>query len=166
MVKSISGRWITLWMILAPFAALADNPATDVDKRFATMQTQIDALNKRLEQLERMLRSRLPPDTNASATKADVATAVAAPPPADLPHAQPELAAYQELEALRTNWKQLQRGLSRTELHQLLGKPDSRLTLDQQTLWYYRYPGIGGGSVMLDSKGKVTGWQKPPFRGW
>jgi len=158
---------------------LADKPPTDVDARFAIIQAQLDALNKRLEQLEQMPQSRLPPpgtttDTTVTDTTVNDATVndttatdvVDNPPPAVTSRAQPELAAYQGLEALRTNWKQLQRGLSRTELNHLLGKPRSELILDQQTLWYYRYPGIGSGSVMLDSKGKVTGWQEPPFHGW
>lgn len=160
--------------MLVPFVTLADKPPTDVDARFAIIQAQLDALNKRLEQLEQMPQSRLPPpgtttDTTVTDTTVNDTTAtdvVDNHPPAVTPRAQPELAAYQELEALRTNWKQLQRGLSRTELNHLLGKPRSELTLDQQTLWYYRYPGIGGGSVILDSKGKVTGWQEPPFHGW
>jgi len=149
-------RWIALWAILAPFTVQADSPPADVDARFAAMQVQIDVLNKRLEQLQQMLQTRLPSADTAAETQ----------PPAEPPHAQPRLAAYQELEELRTNWKRLQRGLSPTELRQLLGKPRSELAFDRQTLWYYRYPGIGGGSVMLDSRGKVTGWQEPPFRGW
>ncbi len=157
-------RWIALWAMLVPFATQA-SPPPGVDARFVAVQAQLDALNKRLERLEEMLQARLPPpEAAANATTAeDVSTS---PLPAAPPHAQPSLAAYQELEALRMNWQQLQRGLSRTELRQLLGKPNSELALDRQTLWYYRYPGIGGGSVMLDSKGKVTGWQEPPFRGW
>lgn len=119
------------------------------------MQAQLDALNKRLEQLQQMLQARLPP-ANTTGTH----------PSAEPPPAQPRLAAYQELGKLRANWEQLQRGLSQTELRQLLGNPRSELALDRQTLWYYLYPGIGGGSVMLDSKNKVTGWQEPPFRGW
>jgi len=159
----VSCRWVTLWVTLVPFVTLADKPPTDIDTRFAIIQTQLDALNKRLEQLEQMPQSRLPPpDAATDTTATDV---VDNPPPAVTPRAQPEPAAYRKLEALRANWKQLQRGLSRTELSHLLGKPRSELTLDRQTLWYYRYPGIGGGSVMLDSKGKVTGWQEPPFHG-
>ena len=150
--------------MFVPFVALADKPPTDVDARFAIIQEQLDALNKRLEQLEQMPQSPLPPP--GAATDTTVTDVVDSHPPTVPPRVQPELAAYQGVEALRTNWKQLQRGLSRTELRHLLGKPRSELTLDQQTLWYYRYPGIGGGSVILDSKGKVTGWQEPPFRGW
>jgi len=152
--------------MLVPFLAQADNPAICTDAQHAAMQDQLDALNKRLEHLEQLLQSGLPPvNTTANTTTTD--TAPASPPAASpAPHATVGLTAYQELEALHMNWKQLQRGLSRAELDQLLGKPYSELTLDQQTLWYYRYPGIGGGSVMLDSNDKVSGWQLPPFRGW
>jgi len=154
--------------MLAPLLAQAEGkPPADIEARFAAMQAQLDALNKRLERLEHPLQSHLPsPDAAANATTVDDGVAATSAPPAASPPAQPALTALRELEVLRTNWKQLKRGLTRTELRQLLGKPGSKLALDRQTMWYYRYPGIGGGSVMLDSKGKVTGWQEPPFRGW
>ena len=166
----MSCRWIILWAMLAPFLAQAEGkpPAADIEARFAAMQAQLNALNKRLERLEHPLQSHLrSPDAAANATTVDdgVAAATSAPPAAS-PPVQPALTALSELETLRTNWKQLKRGLTRTELRQLLGKPGSELALGRQTMWYYRYPGIGGGSVILDSTGKVTGWQEPPFRGW
>lgn len=110
------------------------------------MQVQIDVLNKRLDQLE--LRLQQMTQLNLSST--------------DL-RAQPKLTALEEVEKLRTAWEQLHRGLSKTELQQLLGEPASRLKLEQQMLWYYAYPAIGSGSVMFDFSGKVSAWQKPPF---
>jgi hypothetical protein len=67
---------------------------------------------------------------------------------------------------LRASWKQVEHGLSNTELRERLGDPESIMALGRETLWYYSYPGIGSGSVMLDRQGKVTSWQSPPFRGW
>ncbi len=114
------------------------------------MQAQIDALTTRVEKLEQMLQAPQNADRHPS-TASPRST-------------QPALTALQEIEKLQTNWKQLRRGLSKTELRQLLGDPASEFRLDRQTLWYYKYPGIGNGSVMLDHGGKVSGWQNPPFR--
>ena len=157
--------------MLVPFTAQAGDPSPDVNEQLTAMQVQIDTLNKRLGRLEQMLQSLQPPPDTATGSRTTNTDETPPPPVTSIPAAistpaLPGLAAYRELEVLRTNWKQLQRGLSRTELRQLLGKPQSEMVLDQQTLWYYRYPGIGGGSVMLDSKGEVTGWQEPPFRNW
>ncbi len=142
-------------MMLAPFAAqAADSLPAGINPQITRMQAQIDALNKQLDRLEKRVQSRLPPlDANT-------------PPLTASPRAQPKLTALQESEKLRTGWTQLRRGLSKTELRRLLGDPASKIKLDRQTLWYYTYPGIGNGSVMLGHTGKVTGWQEPPFRRW
>lgn len=150
-------------MMLAPGTVQADILPVDANSKLSDMQSQIDALNKRVERLERTLQPDLTPST-PNTTGAGVTTTQ--PPPTTPTRGQPELRLYQELEVLRANWKRLERGLSRTELRQLLGEPRSELAFGQQTLWYYSYPGIGSGSVMLDHKGKTSSWQEPPFRGW
>ncbi len=121
--------------------------SSETDSRIVGMQAQIDALTKRLGQLELRLQQMTQPKL---------------PSPTDL-RAQPELTALEEVEKLRTAWEQLHRGLSKTELQQLLGEPASKLKLEQQMLWYYAYPAIGSGSIMFDYSGKVSAWQKPPF---
>ncbi len=138
--------------MLTPFAVQAASPAVKNDAQISRMQAQIDALNKRLQRLENILQARLPAENTN-------------PPPAVSPaHAASKQSALEELENLHTNWKRLRHGLSKSELQQLLGEPASKFKLDRQTLWYYKYPGIGVGSVMLGRDGKVSGWQQPPFR--
>ncbi len=150
-------------LVFVPFVARAGAPSANISARFTAIQAQLNALNKRLRRLERILPQHSSPSDAIVATAAGAATA---PPSAAPPRVRPEPTAYRKPEKLRASWKKLQRGLSRTKLRQLLGKPRSKLVLGRQTLWYYRYPGIGGGSVILDNDGKVTGWQEPPFRGW
>lgn len=120
---------------------------SETDSRIVGMQAQIDALNKRLGQLELRLQQMTPLKLSS---------------PAAL-RVQPELTALEEVEKLGAVWDQLRRGLSKTELQQLLGEPASRLKLEQKILWYYTYPAIGSGSIMFDYSGKVSAWQKPPF---
>jgi len=146
-MRKIFYQWIVLGLILIPFTAQADDLLTKTDLRIAGMQAQIDALNKRVDQLEQRLQQ---------ITQRNLSS------PAALP-AQPELTALEEVEKLRISWGKLRRGLSKTELQQLLGEPVSTLKLDRQILWYYKYPAIGSGSVMFDYSGKVSAWQKPPF---
>ncbi len=135
------------YLILMPFIAQADDPLVITDEQVAVMQAQIDALNKRVDQLEQRLQQ---------ITQQNLSSPVTLP-------VQPKLTALEEVEKLRTSWQQLHRGLSKTELQQLLGEPASTLKLDQQILWYYKYPAIGSGSVMFDYRGKVSAWQKPSF---
>jgi len=129
----------------------------------AGVQQQLDALNKRLDRLETLLQSlqaRQPAPTTQSGTAQAGAQAAL---PAGTP---PPLTAFRELATVQANWQRLRRGQSPDELLQLLGKPHTKLQLGRQTLWYYRYPGIGSGSVMLGNSGTVTGWQQPAFSRW
>ncbi len=135
--------------MLTPFAAQADSPpANKADPQITRMQAQIDALTKRIERLEQKL-----PEQDAQSRSQTTA-----------PRTPSRLTALEELEIIRSNWTQLRHGLSKTELQHLLGNPASKFKLERQTIWYYRYPGIGSGSVSLGYSGKVNGWQEPPFR--
>ncbi|VAX14260.1 hypothetical protein MNBD_GAMMA24-1601 [hydrothermal vent metagenome] len=150
-LKRRACRWLSLCIMLTPFSVQADTPPIKTDPQITRMQTQIDALNKRLQRLEKIVHSRL----SAKDTT---------PPPATAPaHVRSKLSALQEVQVLQTNWEQLQRGLSTSELQILLGDPASKFKIGRETVWYYKYPGIGAGSVMLGNDGKVNSWQKPSF---
>ncbi len=103
--------------MLAPFTAQAGDPSPDVNKQLTAMQAQIDTLNKRLERLEQMLQSFQPPPDTAAGSRItntdEIPPPVTSTPAVTSAPALPGLAAYRELEVLRANWKQLQRGLSR-----------------------------------------------------
>ena len=145
-VRNIFRRGLLFCLIMMPFFVQAE-VSSETDSRIVDMQAQIDALNKRLGQLELRLQQ-------MTQLKRSSPTAL---------RAQPELTALEEVEKLRTSWQQLHRGLSKAELQLLLGEPASRLKLEQQMLWYYSYPAIGSGSIMFDYSGKVSAWQEPPF---
>lgn len=149
----MSCRWIALWVMLTPFVVQADTlPPAKINPQITRMQAQIDALTKRIERLEQRLPAHTPsPDASSH-------------PLTTPPRTPPQLTALEELEKIRENWQQLHHGLSKTELRHLLGNPASKFKLNRQTIWYYRYPGIGSGSVILGYSGKVNGWQEPPFR--
>ncbi len=139
-------------LFLLPFTIQAAEPSETLNPQIIRLQAQIDVLTKRLDQLEKKVQlTQHPLDQKSPETNSQLVPA------------RPELTTLHETEELKANWKKLQRGLSETQLLQLLGKPNSKTRVNNQTLWYYVYPVIGRGSVMFDYNGKVSAWQKPPF---
>ena len=134
---------------------------------------QIDVMNKHIKQLEKRLNACLsakPGNTTVNHIKnnPEKNTAVkklAVTPSAPLIVVQPKQkkTIFEEVGHIRKNWEKLHRGLSTAELQQLLGEPASKFRFNREILWYYKYKGLGVGSVMLDSDGKVSEWQTPPF---
>jgi hypothetical protein len=183
----IAYQRIVPWLMFLSFGAQAGTPSTDVDARLTTMQRQVDGMNKRLERMEQMLKLRLPPpdmntaDVGAAAnvlTTAPATVSTQAEPQSiqtkskpvqskiTLAQARPKLSAFHELDIIRTSWKQVKLGLSGRELSGLIGEPNSKSKLGREELWYYTYPGIGSGSVLLSGQDKVTSWQPPPLLVW
>ncbi len=144
-------------LLLSPFAAQADNPPATLNPQMARMQAQIDALTKRLDRLEKKVQLNPYPLEQHPLEQKSPDTG------SQLVPTRSGLTALHEMEELKTNWKKLQRGLSKTQLLQLLGNPDAKTRVNNQIIWYYVYPVIGRGSVMFDYDGKVSAWQKPPF---
>lgn len=146
-----------LLLLAMVFTAQAAEPQATTNPQITRLQAQIDALTKRLDKLEKKVQlNQHPLDQHPLSQKSPETTSQVVP-------ARSGLTALHETEELKTNWKKLQRGLSETQLLQLLGKPDSKTSVNNQTLWYYVYPVIGRGSVMFGYDGKVSAWQKPPF---
>ena len=85
--------------------------------------------------------------------------AAVVPPPAP---SQPEGLSKTQEQAIRDRWKNLRRGMTPQEVESALGKPEQTMEVDRQTVWYYRYSGVGA-SVVFNREGHVSGWQKPPF---
>ncbi len=177
-LNSIVGCAIVLWLLLLSHIVRADNPvvnrlAIKTDQQIAHLQMQIDVMNKHIKQLEKRLNACLPAkpgNTTVNYTKNNPAknTAVkklAVTPSAPLIVVQPKQkkTIFEEVGHIRKNWEKLHRGLSKAELRQLLGEPASKFKFNREILWYYKYKGLGVGSVMLDSDGKVSEWQTPPF---
>lgn len=61
-------------------------------------------------------------------------------------------------------WEKIKQGLTKDDVKKILGEPEQQFTLGGRLLWYYRYPGIGAGSVMFGNDGLVIANQEPPRR--
>ncbi len=165
---NISSRCFIASLLLLPCTVQAvDNGATTSSKSLIThMQKQIDGLNRRVEKLEQRLQILSQKPAQQRVVSQQIVPQQQADKQLSTPPKLTErsaLTALQVISKLHENWKQLKRGLPKASLQQLLGKPSSELKFSQQTLWYYKYTGIGNGSVMLNQHGKVSGWQIPPF---
>ena len=55
-----------------------------------------------------------------------------------------------------SNWRKLERGMSKDEVREILGEPENVLTLSIISTWSYP----NGGSVSF-MQGKVDGWMEP-----
>ena len=94
-------------------------------------------------------------------------TAAAAPatpiaalqPGASLGYVSPEA-------ALRANWSKVKEDMDAAAVTRLLGAPSKKFTVDGRTVWYYVYPGIGGGSIFYTDAGRVSSRQSPFGWGW
>jgi outer membrane protein assembly factor BamE (lipoprotein component of BamABCDE complex) len=56
----------------------------------------------------------------------------------------------------RSQWRKLQRGMSKDDVRKLLGEPGKVSVAKYYEFWYY-----AGGSVTFDSKGRLDGWNEP-----
>jgi len=157
----LASALLLVFMVLAftaqTFTVQAAEPPATTNPQITRLQVQIDALTKRLDKLEKTVQLNQRPAEQHPLNQHPVDTT------GQLTHARPGLAALHEMEKMKAGWKKLQRGLSETQLVQLLGNPDLKTRVNHQVLWYYIYPSIGRGSVMFDYNSKVSAWQKPPF---
>ena len=96
--------------------------------------------------------------------------AQAAPQPAPIAAAPaPRVAAssyVSEEAALRANWSKVVKEMDQAQVTDLLGPPSKQSTLDGRKVWYYYYPGTGGGSVFFTDAGRVSSRQSPFGLGW
>jgi outer membrane protein assembly factor BamE (lipoprotein component of BamABCDE complex) len=56
----------------------------------------------------------------------------------------------------RSQWRKLQRGMSKDDVKKLIGEPGKVSVAKYYEFWYY-----GGGSVTFDSKGRLDSWNEP-----
>lgn len=62
---------------------------------------------------------------------------------------------------LQRAWSEIQPGVMKARVDQILGKPAREMLINSDRVWYYVYPGIGSGSVFFNSQDKVTATQAP-----
>jgi hypothetical protein len=67
---------------------------------------------------------------------------------------------------LKQRWSSIKPAITNARVTELLGEPTTRFKLDGRDVWYYYYPGQGGGSVFFTDEGKVSSSQSPFGWGW
>jgi hypothetical protein len=97
------------------------------------LQRRVSGLEARIDRLEKMLLS------NKSRTREEVSTV------------NPN--GWKNIE----NWRRLEKGMSKSEVRKILGRP-GKVSTGALDFWYY--PDVTGGEVTFDG-GKVQGWQEP-----
>ena len=132
---------------LSMMSASADNQTLSVQQQIQALSNKIASLEKRVHQLETMCSADIVNQAGQKpGTPAQSVSGLLKP-------------TYQVIE----NWTSLKRGLSEDDVFTLLGEPSHRVTMANQTMWYYQYLGVGSGSVIFTQGKHVLSWQKPAF---
>jgi len=105
------------------------------------------------------------PQTQPAATAAPPATRPSQPAAAAEPTPANSKPTADWIATLRENWHQVDRGMTKAQISELLGAPTKELRINEKLVWYYYYRGIGGASVFFNSDGRVSSNQ-PPTLGW
>jgi outer membrane protein assembly factor BamE (lipoprotein component of BamABCDE complex) len=82
------------------------------------------------------------------------AVSLAAVPPAD--SAQTSQNSGQAPTVDRSQWRKLQRGMSKDDVRKLIGEPGKVSVAKYYEFWYY-----AGGNVTFDAKGRLDAWNEP-----
>ncbi|MEZ5540871.1 MAG: hypothetical protein R3F42_02390 [Pseudomonadota bacterium] len=139
-------------------------PDTSIAAQLEQLQQEVHDLANRVRQLEGM------PCAGDAAGQAAVTTAVAptaAPDDSAIPAPVSNLdPALQSLGRLKAAWHGVSTGMDQAQIHERLGDPSRRFTIDGKPVWYYDYPGVGSGSVLFAADGGAIGVQHPPWRLW
>ncbi|MGE5129294.1 MAG: hypothetical protein ACM3IK_06675 [Sphingomonadaceae bacterium] len=163
--------------VLCAWALLGSTPAAAEDSDVAALRRQVNAL----EQQVRELKARMdqfdggapaaapqpaPAAPAAAVAVPQAAPAVAAPAPAPAA-ASAAGPGYVSPEAvLKQRWSSVKPSMDDDHVVALLGQPTTKFKLDGRNVWYYYYPGQGGGSVFFTDEGKVSSSQSPFGWGW
>jgi len=163
-------RWVV--PVLSAWALLGSAPAAAEDPEIAALRRQVNALEQQVRDLQaRMQKVEGGGAGAAAAEAAPQPTAVlqpaAAPPPAVAPAPVAAGAGYVSPEAaLRQRWSSIKPTMADAQVADVLGQPSTKFKLDGRNVWYYYYPGTGGGSVFFTDEGKVSSSQSPFGWGW
>ncbi len=158
------------WALLWSTAAAAEDPEVAALRRQVNaLEQQVRELKARMDQFEggapaAAPAAAVPQAAPAAAAPAAAAPAAAAPAPAAASAAGP---GYVSPEAvLKQRWSSIKPSMDDDHVVELLGQPTTKFKLDGRDVWYYYYPGAGGGSVFFTGEGKVSSSQSPFGWGW
>ena len=162
------------WALLGSTAAAAEDPEV------AALRRQVNALEQQVRELKARM-DQFDGGAPAAAPAAAVPQAAAAAPATAVPQAAPAAAVptpapaaassaapgYVSPEALlKQRWSSIKPAMTSDRVTELLGAPTTKFKLDGRDVWYYYYPGAGGGSVFFTGEGKVSSSQSPFGWGW
>ncbi|HMA90093.1 MAG TPA: DUF3138 family protein [Burkholderiales bacterium] len=152
--------------VLCAWALLGSTPAAAEDPEVGALRRQVNALEQQVRELKARM-DQLEGGAPAAAPQpapAAAAPAAAAPAPAAASAAGP---GYVSPEAvLKQRWSSIKPSMDDNHVVELLGQPTTKFKLDGRDVWYYYYPGAGGGSVFFTGEGKVSSSQSPFGWGW
>lgn len=137
---------VVTWMVLGlGYSAASIAQTTD-----AATEQRLSALEARVAALEHMQAQAASPTAAAPYSGAQPAMATA-----------PAVAAARVVRAPPTDadWGSLHRGMTISQVTELLGKPGDTRVLPTTTTWYY--PDIHGRSVEFDRNSRVDQWSQP-----
>jgi hypothetical protein len=126
------------------------------DSEISALREQLKALSQQVEVLQGKLNAREQKEQIQATTPAN--------------QARSEEAASTKTEQAGTtvvqNWRKITPGLTQDQVLQLLGEPAAKFRAGGQTVWYYKYPGKGVGSVFFYDNGRAASSQRPPIGSW
>jgi hypothetical protein len=162
--------------VLCAWALLGSTPAAAEDPEVGALRRQVNALEQQVRELKARMdqfdggapapapAAAAPAAAVPQAAPAAAAPAAAAPAPAAASAASP---GYVSPEAvLKQRWSSIKPSMGDDRVVELIGQPTTKFKLDGRDVWYYYYPGAGGGSVFFTGEGKVSSSQSPFGWGW
>lgn len=133
----LMSRLILLTTLLASLSAA---PVFAQETEVKMLRLKVERLEKRVEELEKIIRN-LEQQISGS------------------PAAAHKHSSSAEAWKNRQNWRRLRKGMSKTEVTQILGVPGKIDMGSILEFWHYDYP--RGGSVNFNNRGTVNGWDEP-----
>ena len=161
-------------VLVALSAEGGDGETAALSKQIEKLQQKVESLDARVRELEQRLSAQPAqglqdqektgansPAAGKGESHGQSAEGVAENSPVESPSRKDK-----EEPSISQRWRTLKRGMTAEAVEALLGLPQRVIEVDSKIVWYYRYPNIGAGSVVLNPDKRVSGWQKPPFHGW
>ncbi|MEJ2686338.1 MAG: outer membrane protein assembly factor BamE [Gammaproteobacteria bacterium] len=159
---------VALLCMAAPSAWAGVDASPSLTQRVDRLSQRVQALEATVKRLEKQIQAQhrtTPPVTPGAAPSAAAPTPTpSAPAGTAAPTTQAK--SSQSPWIIKSKWQKIRKGMTSEQIHSLLGKPSQQFELSGQRVWYYRYPGVGGGSVIFRNDDTVASWQRPPVGWW
>jgi hypothetical protein len=155
-------------LIAATGVRAAAPDAGELQQEVAALRQMVLELQERVAHLE--AGAPAPPDSIVQSAVAAVPAAAPDSSPAVVPAPAGSNGAHpgyiSEEAVLKVNWSKVSKDMDQTAVIALLGSPSKVAKINGRTVWYYYYPGAGGGSVFFTDAGRVSSRQSPFGLGW